>query len=69
MAIVDLLFTRKARVQEKGSISVEIKTPTDWTEIEAAAKNELFKEFIITSREYEDVDWEFFEPIPEEDFD
>jgi hypothetical protein len=65
MVLVNLVFTRQATVVETGGCSVKVENPEDWDEIQAKIDAQDFHEFLITSREYDEEDWDF-EELPDE---
>ena len=54
---IKLSFTRVARVKESGKARIEVINPEDIEAIKNKMRNNDFKQFVITEREYEDIEW------------
>lgn len=62
---VELRFERTALVTERGGASVVVDDPTDIKEITAKLQVGDFKEFLITERDYSQMQWKWSSPIKE----
>jgi len=56
---VNVAFTRKGTFEMRGGACVDVDEPVDWDEVVEKARRLEFSEFIPTSMEYDEEEWEF----------
>lgn len=56
---VNVKFTRTATVVEHGGVCIEVPNVADIESIYKRAHEKKWKEFLTTSRKYEEEDWDF----------